>query len=355
METILDRLADAARARVVSAKQQKPPGAVRAEAETLAAAEPEKAFRFEKAIAGDGMHFICECKKASPSKGLIAPEFPYLEIAKDYEAAGASAISVLTEPQWFLGENRYLREIAGAVSIPCLRKDFTVDPYMIYEAKVLGASAVLLICAILDREELKDYLAAADSLGLSAVVEAHDAREVRMAADAGAKIIGVNNRNLRDFTVDIGNCLRMRDEAPDGTLFVAESGIRTPEDIRTLEAHDIHAVLIGEQLMRAADRRAELRRLAGGDRKTHLKICGLRTPSDVEAVNAAAPDFAGFIFDPSRRRYIRPEEAELLRRRLGNGIHSVGVFVNAPAEEILDVLRCCPVDAVQLHGGRGCL
>ena len=350
METILDRLADAARARVVSAKQQKPPGAVRAEAETLAAAEPEKAFRFEKAIAGDGMHFICECKKASPSKGLIAPEFPYLEIAKDYEAAGASAISVLTEPQWFLGENRYLREIAGAVSIPCLRKDFTVDPYMIYEAKVLGASAVLLICAILDREELKDYLAAADSLGLSAVVEAHDAREVRMAADAGAKIIGVNNRNLRDFTVDIGNCLRMRDEAPDGTLFIAESGIRTPEDIRTLEAHDIHAVLIGEQLMRAADRRAELRRLAGGDRKTHLKICGLRTPSDVEAVNAAAPDFAGFIFDPSRRRYIRPEEAELLRRRLGNGIHSVGVFVNAPAEEILDVLRCCPVDAVQLHG-----
>ena len=221
-------------------------------------------FRFEKALAADGdIHFICECKKASPSKGLIAPDFPYLEIARQYEEAGASAISVLTEPKWFLGSPEYLREIAEEVKVPCLRKDFTVDPYMIYEAKLLGASAVLLICAILDTGTLAEYLEAADSLGLSAIVEAHDETEVASAVSAGARIIGVNNRNLKDFTVDIHNSIRLRSCAPAGTIFVAESGIRTPEDVETLRQNGVNAVLIGEQLMRAGSPKEELNRLRG--------------------------------------------------------------------------------------------
>ena len=209
------------------------------------------------------MHFICECKKASPSKGIIALDFPYLQIAKDYEEAGASAISVLTEPKWFLGEGRYLSEISNAVSIPCLRKDFTVDPYMIYEAKLLGASAVLLIVALLDTDTLREYREIADLLGMSSLVEAHDEKEIESAVKAGARIIGVNNRNLKDFTVDIGNSLRLKSLAPADTIFVAESGIKTRKDVQQLEQGGIYAVLIGEQLMRSKDKKKELDRLRG--------------------------------------------------------------------------------------------
>lgn len=274
MSTILDQLADYARYRVEKAKEKKPLELIREEA--LAASRQtapgpgtsapdfREPFRFEKALAADGeLHFICEYKKASPSKGLIAPDFPYLEIARQYEEAGASAISVLTEPKWFLGSPEYLREIAEEVKVPCLRKDFTVDPYMIYEAKLLGASAVLLICAILDTGTLAEYLEAADSLGLSAIVEAHDETEVASAVSAGARIIGVNNRNLKDFTVDIHNSIRLRSCAPAGTIFVAESGIRTPEDVETLRQNGVNAVLIGEQLMRAGSPKEELNRLRG--------------------------------------------------------------------------------------------
>ncbi|MCI6594327.1 MAG: indole-3-glycerol phosphate synthase TrpC [Firmicutes bacterium] len=274
MSTILDQLADYARYRVEKAKEKKPLEEIREEA--LAASRQtapgpgtsapdfREPFRFEKALAADGdIHFICECKKASPSKGLIALDFPYLEIARQYEEAGASAISVLTEPKWFLGSPEYLREIAEEVKVPCLRKDFTVDPYMIYEAKLLGASAVLLICAILDTGTLAEYLEAADSLGLSAIVEAHDETEVASAVSAGARIIGVNNRNLKDFTVDIHNSIRLRSCAPEGTIFVAESGIRTPEDVETLRQNGVNAVLIGEQLMRAGSPKEELNRLRG--------------------------------------------------------------------------------------------
>lgn len=274
MSTILDQLADYARYRVEQAKERKPLEEIREEA--LAASRkgvlsagtsaPDfpKPFRFEKALAADGdIHFICECKKASPSKGLIAPDFPYLEIARQYEEAGASAISVLTEPKWFLGSTEYLREIAEEVTVPCLRKDFTVDPYMIYEAKLLGASSILLICAILDTGTLEEYLKVADSLGLSAIVEAHDEAEVASAVSAGARIIGVNNRNLKDFTVDIHNSIRLRSCAPAGTIFVAESGIRTPEDVEILRQNGVNAVLVGEQLMRAGSPKEELNRLRG--------------------------------------------------------------------------------------------
>lgn len=194
-------------------------------------------------------------QKASPSKGLIAPEFPYLQIAEEYEAAGADCISVLTEPKWFLGSNEYLKEIADAVSIPCLRKDFTVDEYMIYEAKVLGASAVLLICSILGKSEIREYLQICDELGLSALVETHDEREVQMALDAGARVIGVNNRNLKDFSVNTDNSRRLRELIPSEVLFVSESGVQTAEDVAALRKIGADAVLIGETLMRAADKK----------------------------------------------------------------------------------------------------
>ena len=252
--SILDQLAEHARERVARARAQRPAAELYREALAL----PKGDFPFERALAGPELAFICECKKASPSRGLIAPSFPYREIARDYEAAGADAISVLTEPRWFLGRDEYLREIAGTVSIPCLRKDFTVDEYMLAEAKLLGASAALLICAILDAAQLRDFLAACEGLGLSALVEAHDEAEVEEALRAGARIVGVNNRDLRDFRVDTGNSRRLRRLVPEGVLFVSESGVRGVDDVRAARAMGADAVLVGEALMRAEDRRALL-------------------------------------------------------------------------------------------------
>lgn len=220
-------------------------------------------FPFKKALSGNDISFICEVKKASPSKGIIAADFPYLQIAKDYEKAGASAISVLTEPKYFMGNDNYLKEIASKVNIPVLRKDFTVDSYQIYEAKILGASAILLICAILSDEQLKDYINIAHSLGLSALVEAHDETEVKRAIYAGAGIIGVNNRNLKDFTVDINNSIRLRELVPKNIIFVSESGIKTPQDIKNLKNNKTNAVLIGETFMRNPDKTKALNYLKG--------------------------------------------------------------------------------------------
>ena len=253
-ENILEQLAAYARTRVEQAKAVRPLADVKA----AALAQPKGNFAFEKALAQPGVRFICECKRASPSKGLIAPVFPYLDIAKEYAAAGADTISVLTEPKWFLGSDEYLQQIAAAVPVPCLRKDFTVDEYMIYEAKLLGASAVLLICSLLDTETLHQYLGICDALGLSALVEAHDEQEIASAAAAGARVIGVNNRNLKNFTVDVTNSLALRQKAPPGVLFVAESGITSPSDVSALRAAGVDAVLVGEALMRAPDKAAAL-------------------------------------------------------------------------------------------------
>jgi len=262
MADILQTIAEHARARVAEAKTRVPYEELRAAALAM---NGSTGFPFEAALRRGGVNFICEVKRASPSKGLIAPDFPYLRIAREYEAAGAAAISVLTEPKWFLGSDDYLREIAGAVSVPVLRKDFTVDDYMIYEARVLGASAVLLICSLLDTGTLADYLAVCDTLGLSALVEAHDEAELASALAAGARVVGVNNRNLRDFTVDLGNSARLRALAPENVLFVAESGISTPEDVETLRRAGVNGVLIGETLMRSGDKAAMLRALKGAD------------------------------------------------------------------------------------------
>ena len=254
---ILTALADYAKERTAAAKKILPLADVRRAAEIL----PRGDFPFEKALAAPELSFICECKKASPSKGLIAADFPYLSIACEYERAGAAAISVLTEPKYFLGRDEYLREIAAAVTVPCLRKDFTVDEYMIYAAKTLGATAVLLIVAILTDEELKAYLSLADALGLSALTEAHDEGEIERALKAGAKIIGVNNRNLKNFTVDTNNSLALRRYVPQNILFVAESGITTAKDAARAKAAGADAVLVGETLMRAADKKAKLAEL----------------------------------------------------------------------------------------------
>ena len=253
MASILEELAASARERVAAQAAKLPLEDMR----DLAAATPKPPSLYD-ALAQPGMAFICECKKASPSKGLIEPDFDPAAIARDYEMTGASAISVLTEPTRFLGSDDYLRNVAETVDIPVLRKDFTVDEYMIHQARALGASAVLLICSLLDGDELARFLATCDEAGLDALVEAHDEDEVRRAVAAGARIIGVNNRNLADFTVDFGNSLRLRELVPPGTLFVAESGIKTAEDVALLAEHDVNAVLIGEALMRATDKREML-------------------------------------------------------------------------------------------------
>ena len=260
--TILDQLAAYARERVNEARRKLPFEELKKQALSLTPSERES-FAFENALKKPGLSFICECKKASPSKGLIAPDFPYVRIAREYEEAGADCISVLTEPKWFLGSDRYLREIADAVKIPCLRKDFTVDEYMIYEAKTLGASAVLLICSILEEEQMAEYMGLCDELGLSALAEAHDEAEVEMALEAGARIIGVNNRNLRDFSVDTANSTRLRKLIPQDILFVSESGVGSADDVAALSEIGADAVLVGEALMRAADKKARLRELRG--------------------------------------------------------------------------------------------
>ncbi len=254
---ILDMLAEHARERTELAKAERPAREVKRRALEM----PKGHRLFEGALAKEGLSFICECKKASPSRGLIASDFPYLEIADEYEAAGADAISVLTEPKWFLGSDRCLREIASRVSIPCLRKDFIVDDYMIFEAKLLGASAVLLICSILSPTQLKDYLDVCDDLGLSALVEAHNGDEIGLAVRSGARIIGVNNRNLRNFSVDTQNSRKLRAMVPKDILFVAESGVHSAEDIKEIRESGADAVLIGETLMRAPDKAEKLRKL----------------------------------------------------------------------------------------------
>lgn len=252
---ILDEIAARTRERIAEEKKKMPPEDLRRMAEAM---EKNTGFPFEAALRRPGLSFICEVKKASPSKGIIAEEFPYLEIAKEYEAAGASAISVLTEPFYFKGSDQYVREITEAVKTPVIRKDFTVDSYMIHQAKVMGASAVLLICAILDDGELREYLAQAKELGLSALVEAHDEEEVCRALKTGAQIVGVNNRDLRTFQVDVNNSVRLRSLVPPSVVFVSESGIRGPEDTKKLYENGTDAVLIGETLMRSADKRAAL-------------------------------------------------------------------------------------------------
>lgn len=256
---VLERLANSARLRVKQAKEIVPLEEMKTKATSIKKGE----FEFEKALSKPGLSFICECKKASPSKGIIAKNFPYLKIAEEYEKAGADAVSVLTEPTEFLGKDEYLKEISQNINLPCLRKDFIIDEYMIYEAKILGAKAYLLIVSLLSDEELKNYIKIGDSLGISALVETHNEEEIKQAVAAGARIIGVNNRNLKDFSVDVTHSAKLREYAPKDIIFVAESGIKTANDVEKMRSVSANAVLIGEALMLAKDKTAKLKELKG--------------------------------------------------------------------------------------------
>lgn len=346
---ILDEIAERTRERIANQKLLVSLNEMKERAYKLV--QEDKIFPFEVALRSGEIQFICEVKKASPSKGIIADTFPYVSIAAEYEQAGASAISVLTEPYYFLGDNQYLKEIKEAVKVPVLRKDFTVDEYMIYEAKTLGADAVLLICSILSEEELKAYIEIADSLGLSALVEAHTKEEVAMAIRCNARVIGVNNRDLKTFQVDIQTSIRLRGLVPKEILFVSESGMKTAQDIASLKENKVNAVLIGETLMRSDNKKGMLDELRGtkSDYKIKVKICGLRCERDIDYANQCMPDYVGFVFATSKRR-ITPEEASVLKSKLSKAIMVVGVFVNETPDVIIDLLEKGIIDMAQLHG-----
>lgn len=340
---ILEEIAEKARERVAADKRKIPLEQMKKMAfDSSGILEP---FAFEKALRQSDISFICEVKKASPSKGIISEDFPYLDIAMDYERAGAACISVLTEPFYFKGSDSYLSEIRKKVRIPIIRKDFTIDAYQIYQAKVLGADCVLLICSLLSEELLREYLGICDSLGLSALVEAHNEEEIASAIAAGARIIGVNNRNLKNFTVDVENSTRLRNLVPDSIIFVAESGIRTGKDIDVLRKNHVDAVLIGETLMKAPDKKAMLSALRG----TKIKICGLTRRQDIEAVNQYKPEYVGFVFAGSRRKVTDDQAAEL-KAMLDPEIQAVGVFVDESISHIEELCRRGIIDMVQLHG-----
>lgn len=399
---ILDKIIEATKIRVAQEKQVESPESVKAAALALPA---DTGFPFEAALRQQDFNFICEVKKASPSKGIIAEHFPYLDIAKEYEVAGAAAISVLTEPDFFKGDKKYLQEIASTVKIPVLRKDFIIDEYQIYQAKVWGASAILLICACLDVPMLTKFRELADSLGLSSLVEAHDEHEVQMAIDCGARIIGVNNRNLKDFTVDVQNSVRLRNLVQDDVIFVSESGLETPEDIQVLRDNNIGVALMGETFMRSPNKVEKLAYLYGPTYYTpKVKMCGISKVETIPAVVEAKPDYMGLVFAPSKRQVTVDQAKTLveeLHKQYGNrysreevqcsndvvqdgavigavqegtatgdahegtltstenasptlihqeAIKTVGVFVNETLENLVTIATELNLDVVQLHG-----
>ena len=353
---ILDTIVEATKIRVAQEKQVESPEAVKAAALALPS---DTGFPFEAALRQQDFNFICEVKKASPSKGIIAEHFPYLDIAKEYEVAGAAAISVLTEPDFFKGDKKYLQEIASTVKIPVLRKDFIIDDYQIYQAKLWGASAILLICACLDVPTLTKFRELADSLGLSSLVEAHDEHEVQMAIDCGARIIGVNNRNLKDFTVDVQNSVRLRNLVQDDVIFVSESGLETPEDIQVLRDNNIGVALMGETFMRSLNKVEKLAYLYGPTYYTpKVKMCGISKVETIPAIVDAKPDYMGLVFAPSKRQ-VTVEQAKILVEELhkqyavqynSETIKTVGVFVNETVENLLKIAEEVKLDVIQLHG-----
>ena len=366
---ILDKIIEATKIRVAQEKQVESPESVKAAALALPS---DTGFPFEAALCQQDFNFICEVKKASPSKGIIAEHFPYLDIAKEYEVAGAAVISVLTEPDFFKGDKKYLQEIANTVKIPVLRKDFIIDEYQIYQAKVWGASAILLICACLDMHTLTKFRELADSLGLSSLVEAHDEHEVQMAIDCGARIIGVNNRNLKDFTVDVQNSVRLRNLVQDDVIFVSESGLETPEDIQVLRDNNIGVALMGETFMRSPNKVEKLAYLYGSTYYTpKIKMCGISKIETIPAVIEANPDYMGLVFAPSKRQVTVDQAKTLveeLHKQYANRynrdaeqysnqtlihqefIKTVGIFVNETLDNLVTIATEVNLDAVQLHG-----
>ena|GEM_PF-96 len=368
--TILDILAADARARVDADSASVSLAQMRAQARDLPTLIGHP---FERAVGAPGLSFICEVKKASPSRGVISSDYPYLDIAVDYEVGGAAAISVLTEPGHFLGSDSHLRAIADRVTVPVLRKDFTVDEYQIYQARTLGASAVLLICSLLSDTQLSEYMELAQSLGMCVLTETHDEADIERALTAGARIIGVNTRNLHDFSVDPTTGTSMRHLVPADRLFVWESGVRSHEDIADVVRAGADAVLMGEALMKVPNRAALLQKLrrtarhvqiedrhtssdapdvppVRGTRGPGVKICGITRHEDAEALNQSLPQYAGFVFHPASRRHVDLETALDLRSLLDPRILTVGVFQDAPVADVVEAVEASAVSMAQLHG-----
>lgn len=258
---ILTQIIQSTKERVAKCQKELPLSVLREQAENLHKAKPytrsfENALRVENRLS-----FICEIKKASPSKGVINETFPYLDIARAYEKAGANAISCLSEPQYFLGSDEIFTQVREICSIPMLRKDFTIDPYMIYQAKVMGADALLLIVSALDSVQLREFYALAESLGLCVLVETHTGKEIEQALDIDARIIGVNNRDLHTFSVDVQRSLELRPLVPESKVFVSESGISSVQDLRKLQEARVDSVLIGEWFMKAQESIAHIHAL----------------------------------------------------------------------------------------------
>ncbi|HEY7123560.1 MAG TPA: bifunctional indole-3-glycerol-phosphate synthase TrpC/phosphoribosylanthranilate isomerase TrpF [Ktedonobacterales bacterium] len=318
-----------------------------------AAAPPPRDFLAALQPSPAGVKLIAEVKKASPSKGLLCPDFDPLALARTYEANGASAISVLTEPHFFQGSLEHLSAVRAAVAVPVLRKDFIVDPYQVYQARAAGADAILLICSQLDDAQLHTLLHLAHELGMRCLVEVHDEEETDRAVASGARIIGINNRDLRDFHVDIKTTQRLRALIPEDRVVVSESGLHTAADVTTLREWQVQALLVGEAIVTASDRAAKVRELS----PLRVKICGVRTPEQALAAAEAGADYIGLIFYPPSSRLVTPEQAaeitQTLRNRRNSGKHApktVGVFVNEPSEKINALAQACSLDLAQLSG-----
>lgn len=297
---------------------------------------------------------IAEVKRASPSKGLFAPNVDPVTLAKTYAANGVAAISVLTEPHFFLGSFEILAAIKKAVQVPILCKDFIIDEYQVYEARAWGADAILLICAILDQVQLQGLLKVAHNLRMRCLVEVHTSGEVQRAIAAGAKIIGINSRDLKTFEIHPDLVRELRPQIPREHLVVAESGIHSSTDARRLARHDVQAMLVGESLVTSQNIPAQIRTLLhGANESVQVKICGLRTTDQLHTVRDAGADLFGLMFYEPSSRYIQPQEArELLKKceSVHNTPDIVGIFVNKDAGYINDIVEQVGLNFVQLHG-----
>ena len=293
--------------------------------------------------------FFTECKKASPSKGIISNDYPYVEIAKKYEEAGCDVISCLTEPNYFLGSNEHFINIRKNVNSLMLRKDFIFSEYQIYESKKIGADVVLLICSILNDEELKKYLDLVHELGMCALVEAHDEEEIKRAINVGAKVIGVNNRNLKDFSVDFENALSLRKKYPD-VYMISESGVKTIEEVKKIKRAGLNGALIGEALMKSNNPYDELLKYRKASAMPKIKFCGIRRKEDIEYVNKLLPDYIGFVFAKCSRRRLTMTEALRLKKNLDPRIRVIGVFQNQNISFISKIVKNGTIDIIQLHG-----
>ncbi len=293
----------------------------------------------------DGEFFlIAECKKASPSKGVIVDDYLPVELAKAYERAGVSAVSVLTEKNYFHGAKADLSLVKQAITIPVLRKDFIIDPYQVYEAYELGADLVLLIVACLDDEKLKELYDLIVSYGMTPLVEIHNEEELNRALALKPVMLGINNRDLKTFKVDIETSFKLKAMIPKEIKVISESGIKNNEVIERLKEAGFAGALIGESILVSGDVRTKINDLLG---QRSIKICGITSINDFDALAALGVDYLGFIFYEKSPRYVAPHKVAEFK---SNKVIKVGVFVNEDVDRIREIYKQAKIDIVQLHG-----